>query len=249
MEAGRIVREITCNIKRDRIDKMTIFFEGFGLFVLVVYAIFTILIWRANKKAAEAAKGANEAAHQALVRSNRPWIGQNTAPYFADNPTVTTNSVKSAGIAIEIHNFGASPALHVNMDVIPDVMNPPSSPETFFQQSDNDIKAACRMADMITKQTEGFAYAGGKQAQIKNPAGGQTIFPNGSASYLMPINLQMGQGTTEGHGLDLFGCIAYRDQFDETVHHTTFCYMTTKQIKDVKANERPQPCGINQNAD
>lgn len=36
--------------------------EGFGLFVLVVYTIATILIWCANKRAADAAKTAADAA-------------------------------------------------------------------------------------------------------------------------------------------------------------------------------------------
>jgi hypothetical protein len=41
-------REVTCNTKRDWIDKMTLGLEAFGLFVLIVYTIFTGLMYCAN---------------------------------------------------------------------------------------------------------------------------------------------------------------------------------------------------------
>jgi len=232
----------SCNTKKHWLDYATFVIEILGLFGLATYAVLTFGIWCANKTAAIAAKGANEASHQALIRSNRPWIGQSADPYFIDKPIVTLNSVQSAGVVFEMHNYGNSPAIYVNM-------HPPKTPETFFEQSDKDIEIACRMADMSTRETQGFAYAGGKQAQIKNPAIGQTIFPNGSIRLSWPINLQIGQGTTKGYGIDLYGCIAYRDQFDETVHHTTFCYMTKGAVSDVKALEKPRPCAIYQKAD
>lgn len=36
--------EVTCNKKRDWIDKMTLWFEGFGLFVLTGVAHWTIIL-------------------------------------------------------------------------------------------------------------------------------------------------------------------------------------------------------------
>jgi len=255
-EGSRESRKETRASRHETRDARRLWFEGAGLAIASILAVANVGLWivtymgaKAARVSAQASESAAYTAHSALVRSNRPWIGQSAQPYFTDKPIVTVNSVTSAGVAFEIHNYGTSPALHVNMDVIPDILAPPKSPETFFEQSDKDIEIACRMADTKTQETQGFAYAGGRQAQIKNPAGGQTIFPSGSVRFLWPINLQMGQQTTTGHGLDLFGCIAYRDQFDEVVHHTKFCYMTAERVTDVKAGEGPQPCGINQNAD
>jgi hypothetical protein len=54
--------EVTVNTKRDRIDLWTLRMEGFGLFVLCVYTVFTALMWIANNKSADAAKVAADAA-------------------------------------------------------------------------------------------------------------------------------------------------------------------------------------------
>jgi hypothetical protein len=67
-------KEISRNVKRDWIDKATIILEGFGLLILILYAIFTIKIWRASKNAADAAKSAADIAAKELELSQRPWI-------------------------------------------------------------------------------------------------------------------------------------------------------------------------------
>ncbi len=66
--------EITVNTKRDWIDWWTLRLEGFGLFVLIVYTVFTGLMWCANKKAAEAAKSAADTAKQSLNSVERPYV-------------------------------------------------------------------------------------------------------------------------------------------------------------------------------
>jgi len=53
---------------------MTIGLEGFGLSVLIVYTIFTGLMYCSNKKAADAAKSAADTARTALELDQRPWI-------------------------------------------------------------------------------------------------------------------------------------------------------------------------------
>jgi hypothetical protein len=70
----------TCK-KRDWIDKATLGLEGFGLFVLIVYTIFTGLMYSANKKAAEAARDAAKAAQDSVTQAResahldqRAWV-------------------------------------------------------------------------------------------------------------------------------------------------------------------------------
>jgi hypothetical protein len=62
-----IKKDITCNIKRDWIDKLTISLEALGFLALVVYAIFTIKIWHANNKSAKAAQSAAATAASTLT--------------------------------------------------------------------------------------------------------------------------------------------------------------------------------------
>jgi hypothetical protein len=53
--------EITCKIEKNWWDKAKPFAEGVGLIALVVYSVFTILMYRANKKSADAAEKAANA--------------------------------------------------------------------------------------------------------------------------------------------------------------------------------------------
>jgi len=62
-------------------DKIGLLFEGTGLLVLLVYTVFTALMYCANKKAAEAAKSAAETAQSALTQNiesfridERAWV-------------------------------------------------------------------------------------------------------------------------------------------------------------------------------
>jgi hypothetical protein len=95
--------EVTCKIKRNWVDKV-------GLFVLIVYATFTGLMYRANKKSADAAtKAANTAASQ-LELSTRAWIGvgPSSVPYPLTYPNGANKPVFK--LRYTLKNFGHSPA-------------------------------------------------------------------------------------------------------------------------------------------
>jgi hypothetical protein len=109
--------EITTNIKRDRIDWWTLRMEGFGLFVLCVYTVFTALMWCANKQAADAATRAAESAENSVTQARdnahldqRAWVSVKsvklTAPY-----SLTTKG----GITVTLANTGKTPALDVGI--------------------------------------------------------------------------------------------------------------------------------------
>jgi hypothetical protein len=97
--------EITCNTKRDWIDKTTLGLEGFGLFVLIVYTIFAGLMWCANKRAADAAESAARTAALALNISQRAYV-------LAEAATWTDNG---KSVSVFVRNSGVSPARKVTV--------------------------------------------------------------------------------------------------------------------------------------
>ena len=107
--------EITCNKKRDWIDKLTIGLEGFGLFVLIVYTIFTGLMYFSNKKAADAAKSAADTAHDTLTESHksfvidqRPYLVVSESPAFINLPLAANKPIQAN---VTIKNIGRTPAI------------------------------------------------------------------------------------------------------------------------------------------
>ena len=98
-----------------RMDKMTLVFEGAGLFVLTVYAIFTIFIWCANKKAADAAETAAKAAQQsAITTKEQVHAGQRAYLIFEHAEIVGTPAPNwSPTATVQLVNSGQTPALDV----------------------------------------------------------------------------------------------------------------------------------------
>jgi hypothetical protein len=100
-------RERTCNTKRDCIDKTTLGFEGIGLFVLIVYTVFTGLMYCANKKAADAATDAAKAARDSVIQAaassnldQRAWVGVydiSKPDLGIDKPFTTTVVIRNTG--------------------------------------------------------------------------------------------------------------------------------------------------------
>jgi len=97
--------EITVSTRRDWIDWWTLRMEGFGLFVLIVYTVFTGLMWCANKKSADAAKSAADTARDALHISERAYIVDGGASIDISTKSLTIPFVNSGHVpsgAVEI---------------------------------------------------------------------------------------------------------------------------------------------------
>jgi archaellum component FlaF (FlaF/FlaG flagellin family) len=102
--------EITANIKRDSIDWWTLRLEGVGLFVLIVYTIFTGMMYFANRDAANAAQSAATTAKEAIHLSERAYITIALSQFDVKTKTVVfsaTNSGKiaSGGADVIVHAF------------------------------------------------------------------------------------------------------------------------------------------------
>jgi hypothetical protein len=214
--------EITCKPEKNWWNQIKPFVEIAGIGILGIYTIFTALMYRANRKAANAAEGANVAAHDALVRSQRPWVG------VVGTPTISRVTKDERTVEVQptfrVKNYGPSPALYLNL--VPEGGGIPEYPWIAGYQAPAPTVLACKIAEDVAKGHLANAMRNGKTSPIKVPAGGFTVFPNepldlsnSMAGYSQPENPKS--------GFTFYGCIAYGDQFGKVIHHTPFCYQST----------------------
>ncbi len=214
--------EVTCNTKRDLIDKATLGLELFGLAVLIIYTIATIAIWCANKKAADAAKSAADTAHDTLVMSERSWVGQSGPVWLeffngADKQT-------AVNIHLTLENFGHSPAVSV------------------FHSAElvehDDLARAAEMTCQFARAQAGIKVPGMATSESSIRHTGQTIFPQhkwGSIYEDGPIK-------SRAAVLYAVGCVIYRDDVTDGVWWTRFCQETPWLASSYKSGQPLVTC-------
>jgi len=175
------------------------------------------------QKSANAATSANIAAHDALTRSNRPWLGVESLRVTAPIGFTKAGSGKdityfiSGSLEITIKNFGSSPALSVRNFIEaydPTFLNETFDPSDPFAPLRKFGEGACALAD-------------GNEFTKKNPRMyGGSIFPTQTTTYTSyGIPGFAKRELAAGDFMQLVGCISYRDQFRETTHHTHYCVL------------------------
>jgi hypothetical protein len=99
--------EITCKIEKDWWDKTKPFVEMVGIALLFVYTLYTIKMYCANKRAANAAEGANEVAKTALKSVQRAFVATRRVEI-----TPIRNGKEIIGVTVDLgwENDGATPA-------------------------------------------------------------------------------------------------------------------------------------------
>ena len=96
--------------KKDAWDKFKEGVEVLGIATLVVYTIYTIKMYRANKEAADAAKSAADTAREALVSVQRAFIYFSTAINIqGDVPDPKTMKVGLWEFSVPFENSGDTP--------------------------------------------------------------------------------------------------------------------------------------------
>jgi hypothetical protein len=197
-----------------------------GFCVLVVYAIFTGLMYCANKKAADAAKSAADTAHDSLVLSERPWIKighRIVEPLTFDRPG-TNGPIATITIENTLENVGPTVALNVVIreEIVP--MDASFSIHTALARQ-------AEVCDAIRHRE------GGKPIEY-------TIFPKDPLVQRSQIGPSMevilksakdnaAIGTAGKVNLMMVGCVAYRSSFepkDAPSHETRFAYFLGKPL-------------------
>lgn len=204
--------ENTCKTEKNWWDKCKPFVELVGIGLLAVYTAYTIKMYCANNRAANAASSAAETAKQALVTGQRPWLGPKA------NPTVIfDNAGHPQSMELTMKNFGPSPALHVGVGP-----NPLEAfPERSFASLDEIVKASkssCQWAEMASMK-------------IPTVPTGIAIFPNGDAT----IFGKWSNGVTPDDAFLILGCVTYYDQLPDTpLHHTAFCFRSYRPLREIE---------------
>jgi hypothetical protein len=101
-----------CKEKKHWLDYVTFGLELLGLIVLCIYAAYTIKIYCANKKAADAAKSAADTAASQLELAERPWIDANIS---IDGPFEFNVNGANVHLKFTLRNTGHSPAQSINI--------------------------------------------------------------------------------------------------------------------------------------
>lgn len=102
--------------KKQKRETISFWVGNISLAVLVVYAGFTILIWRANKRSADAATRSTDNADKSFRQDERAWMA---FKFKEGNITLTIG--KSFLIPTELTNVGKTPAKNVRGSIVVDV--------------------------------------------------------------------------------------------------------------------------------
>jgi len=204
-------------------------------------------------KSAEAAKGANDIASETLMRGQRPWIGVIGSPIIEEvqfNPDVGNKRGEiKLNLTFTLKNYGPSPALYINMFPIPTILTLKGTKK--FSEMEYRIaepmQSACWFAGQETRTHLMTGYLNGREEKFSASPRGFTIFPGDTATLTVPSPLDA-PSDDFSHPLDIFGCIAYEDQFSKTTHHTRFCY-SISDVKTASIGQKLPACPMNANAD
>lgn len=157
-----------------------------------------------TKRSADAAKSAAETAREALLRSQRPWVGPEREPDIYWNQ----RNPDQSRISLAIKNFGPSPALHVGYWIGPYVqVNSVGEAEAISRRS-------CQLAEMASITSDHLA----------DESFGFSLLPNAPGTVFGGLPWD----PVKGYSMAI-GCIAYTDEFhkksiNSPIHHTRFCY-------------------------
>jgi hypothetical protein len=183
--------------------------EVAGLVVLGVYAGFTIAMYFANKKSADAAKSAANTAASQLELAERPWVDASMA---TDGPFNFVENGVRVPFKFQLLNTGHTPASATRIELR---MN---SPFSAGPSADQLLAQACSEAT---------------QGVLQRPYFGITLFPNRpleqSQSFAMS-NEEIAKLRIPGEITwpNLIVCIAYRSTFADKVYHTGYILALSK---------------------
>ena len=122
--------EITCKPEKYWWDKIKPYAEIVGIVLLAVYTAYTIKMYCANKKAADAAYSAADTASKTLRASNRAtWLDQRAWVEIATGDPEDVHLGEPIAFKIQINNTGKTPARNFDGHLVAEIINKGSSPK------------------------------------------------------------------------------------------------------------------------
>lgn len=191
--------EITCKHDKDKWDKFKERAEVFGILVLVVYAIYTIKMYYANKEAADAAKTSSDNAVTFFRDDQRAWMGVTKAE-------ITQYYPSPFRAIVEFTNSGKTPAINIEHTI---------TTTLYFSHLPEP-----------TPQDEAIAKSSFVKEGAVPPQGTRSFSLNesdpGEATVNKLLSLTHGLLEAKSSFLYLFGELRYDDVYGRP-HYTTFC--------------------------
>jgi hypothetical protein len=173
------------------------------LIALVVYTIFTGLMYRADRDAADAAKSAAETAKTTLIASNRPWLDVRLA---IAGPMIFNKAGMHIPVTVDTVNSGHAPAVQVVSEQ--EFLNGTTNPVA-------DIKRNCQQAD----GQSAFAAASNRELS-------EVIFPSSSQrqQWTLLMNRERLESKIGPSAPVIVWCVSYRADFSNIYHHIGYVW-------------------------
>jgi hypothetical protein len=204
--------EITCKTEKTKWDRIKPFVEVTGVLLLFVYTLYTIKMYCANQKSANAAHSAADTAARQLELTERPWVDANIT---LDGPFDFNQNGANIHLKLLLRNTGPSPAESTSISYLGLIGNKTANAENYRDQ-------VCKDA---TRFTTSMPF-------------GITLFPNVSFDQRESVGIEndaikSGKDSIEFPNThlpdDIFDyptvivCIAYRPTFNKTsIYHTAY---------------------------
>lgn len=204
--------EVACKTKRDWIDKVTLGFEAFGLAVLIVYTIATIVYACITRNMWKETQEQTRIQREAGINTERAWIGLDGSVII---DALVYQPPRLRAIAhYRIKNFGHGPAFKIQ---------PIGWLETDYKMLGPSLNGWCKSAIAFSTGTVPMGPG------LPQPAPrGYMLFPDQEhVEWIGEPNAPFGTDSLpEMKKFWLIGCIAYFDQFKQ-LHWTRFCQTTS----------------------
>lgn len=205
--------EITCNTKRDWIDKTTLAFEGFGLLILITYTVATIVYACITHNMWKEIRTQTETGQKQLEQSERPWLKVDMAVTWFE---FTAEGGARVTVQPHISNVGQSVATDVTFTaemVVPEMDNQ----NRYFRVLKERQKEICDKMDAGVSPGPDMVR--------------KVIFPKDSdaseSGTLSVSKPDIGKSTRADGAIIpyVIGCVDYRFATALRGHRTPFIYM------------------------
>jgi hypothetical protein len=225
--------KITCDKKRDWIDKATLGLEGFGLFVLIVYTIATIVYACITYRMWGQMQEQTRIQRDAGINSERAWLGLAGPIKIEAFSNAPPRMLLIASYRIK--NFGHGPAFKATSN---------GWFSDSFDDTESWAKHSCELSMPFTEGT--VPVKGGPQP----PAMGHLLFRDQEFEDSIGDRHQAfsREYNPKLQKIWFTGCMTYKDQFGSS-HWTRFCMTSPAGTVTIDENVPLHSCNLYNDTD